>query len=106
MRFDPTLDFDGSMDRLVDRLIATVSLLGFSDLSSQDDGVIIAQQYRDVVDYFKQRWTSGMPIIDDIVALWMSHPNWTRYQALLGVVQVVLSRMMHGSYETDFRDLV
>ena len=46
-----------------------------------------------------------MPVIDDIVAMWMSYPNWSRCQALLGVVQVVFGGMIHGCYTTDFRHL-
>ena len=105
MPFDPTLMFNGSMDRLVDRLVATVSVLSFSDLCESDDGGIILRQYREVVEHFKRRWTTGVPVIDDIVAMWMSYPNWSRCQALLGVVQVVFGGMIHGCYRTDFRDL-
>ena len=80
MPFDPTLMFNGSMDRLVDRLVATVSVLSFSDLCESDDGGIILRQYREVVEHFKRRWTTGVPVIDDIVAMWMSCPNWSRCQ--------------------------
>ena len=105
MPFDPTLLFNGSMDRLVDRLVATVSVLRFSDLCESDNGGIILRQYREVMEYFKRRWATGMHVIDDIVAMWMSYPNWSRCQALLAVIQVLFGGMIHGCYKTDFRDL-
>ena len=67
-------------------------------------GVII-QQYREVVQYFQKRWSTGMPVIDDIVSLWLSYPNWSRCPELLTVVEVLFSGLIHGDYQTDFRDV-
>ena len=76
MTVDPELVYHrGSLDRLVDMLVANVSILGFSDLCQSDDGLVIVQQYREVYGYFNHRWSAGMPVGDDVLTMWLSSPQ-------------------------------
>ena len=105
MPFDPELDYRGSLDRLVDMLVANVSILSFSDLCQSDDGGVIVQQYREVYGYFNHRSSSGMPVVDDVLTMWLSYPHWIRCPELLNVVEVMFSGMLQWDYVIDFRDL-
>ena len=66
--FDPYLVQSGSMDRVTDILVGTISVLSFGDLCSSGNGGIIVQQYREVAASFKRRWESStavLPVVDD-----------------------------------------
>ena len=73
---DPYLVQSGSMDRLTDILVGTISVLSFGDLCSSDNGGVIVQQYREVAAYFKRLWepsTAASPVIDYALSLWLSY---------------------------------
>ena len=97
-----------SMDRLTDILVGTLSVLSFGDLCRGDQGAIILQQYREVVNYFKHRWESNasvVPGIDNAMSLWLSYPSWDRCQEFRGIVEILFVGMLHDSYAADFQDV-
>ena len=105
MLFDPVLIVDGFMDRLVDLLGRTASVLGFSDLCSSDDDGVIIQQYGEEVLYFQKRWTAGLPVIEGTVSLSLSYTTCSRCPEIMAVVEVLFSGTSHDNYQTDFRDV-
>ena len=105
---DPYAIQSVSMDRLTDILVGTLSVLSFGDLCRGDQGAIILQQYREVVNYFKHRWESNasvVPVIDDAMSLWLSYPSWDRCQEFRGIVEILFVGMLHDSYAADFQDV-
>ena len=105
---DPYAIQSVSMDRLTDILVGTFSVLSFGDLCRGDHGAIILQQYSEVVNYFKHRWESNasvVPVIDDVMSLWLSYPSWDRCQEFRGIVEILFVGMLHDSYAADFQDV-
>ena len=106
--FDPCLIQSGSMDRLTDFLVRTVSVLSFGGLCSSDSNDVIVQQYRKVVAYLKRRWESSsslLPVIVEAVSLSLSYPSWDRCRELHDVLKIMFARMLHDSYRADFVDI-
>ena len=79
--FDPVLIHQGSDDRRVDSLVETCAVLTAYGLVELDDGGVVQQQYREITQFFKKRWsfsTDEMPAVENIFAVWMSYPHWGR----------------------------
>ena len=105
---DPYAIQSGSMDRLTDILVGTLSVLSFGDLCSGGNGAVIVEQYREVASYFKLRWetsVSMVPVIDDAVTLWLSYPSWDRCQEIRDVMEIIFVGMLHDPYTANFHDV-
>ena len=105
--FDPILIHRGSDDRRVDSLVATCAVLIAHGLVGLDDGGVVQQQYREVTQFFKRRWAFSaeeLPVVEDIIALWMSYPHWERCGQLQQVIDLAFSAVVTNSYRADFVD--
>ena len=105
--FDPILIHSGSDDRRVDSLVATCAVLTAHGLVELDDGGVVQQQYREVTQFFKRRWAFSvekLPVVEDIIALWMSYPHWKRCEQLRQVVDLAFSAVVTNSYRADIVD--
>ena len=105
--FDPILIHSGSDDRCVDSLVATCAVLTAHGLVGLDDGGVVQQQYQEVTQFFKRRWafsTEELPVVEDIIALWMSYPHWERCEQLRQVIDLAFSAVATSSYRADFVD--
>ena len=105
--FDPVLIHQGSDDRRVDSLVETCAVLTAHGLVDLDDGGVVQQQYREVTQFFKKRWSfcvDELPAVDDVIAMWLSYPHWSRCAQLRQVVNLVLSVVVVSSYQAEFVD--
>ena len=70
-------------------------------------GGTVQQQYHDVTQYFKRRWTAlqdDVPVVEDIISMWMSYPHWDRCGQLRQVLDLVVTIAVTGTYESNFED--
>ena len=90
MPFDPVL-ICGSKDRLVDALLDTCLLLVRHCLMEEGSGAVVLRQYSELSSYFRQNWQSQskyVPVVDDILSLWLSYPHWHWCAVLFKVLQL------------------
>ena len=61
-----------------------------------------------LMPWSKKEWwpTETAHVVDDVVSLWLSYPCWSRWQALLNVINIPFGVIVVGTYETDFVDEV
>ena len=105
--FDPTLIHSGSDDRRIDALVETCAVLTSHGLLDMGSGGTVQQQYLDVTQYFKRKWTAQpdeVPIFEDIISMWLSYPHWDRCDQLKQVLDLVVVITVTGTYETNFDD--
>ena len=105
--FDPDLIHSGSDDRRTDALVETSAVLTARGLLDMDHGEAVQQEYLDVTQYFKKRWSAlqeGVPVIEDVISMWMSYPHWERNQHLRRVVDLVFGIVVMSPYVNDFVD--
>ena len=104
--FDPVLIHCGSDDRSVDALVETCVMLTSHCLINSDDGNAVLLQYCEVASYFEQKWSihGNMPVIEDVVDMWVAYPLWARCKELRHVVEVVFGLVVTGQYVVDFAD--
>ena len=58
-----------------------------------NSGAVVLQQYSEFSSYFRQKWLSQsdqLPVIDDIVQLWITYPQWQRCPELRVVFNIVV----------------
>ena len=106
--FDPVLINGGSADRCIDAFVVICAILSRHNLVDDSCVTTILKQYREVTQFFKKKWTlaESAPVVDDMVALWVSYPYWARCKELLTVIQLLFGFSMVGNYEPDFVDEV
>ena len=105
--FDPTLIHSGSDDRRVDALVEKCAALTSHGLLDMGSGGTVQQQYLDVIQYFKRKWTAlqdDVPVVEDVISMWMSYPHWERCSELKQVLDLVITITINGNYEVDFKD--
>ena len=105
--FDPTLIHRGSDDRRVDALVETCAVFTSHGLLNMGSGGTVQQQYFDVTQYFKRKWTvqqDEVPVVEDIISMWLSYPHWDRCGQLRQVLDLVVVITVTGTYETNFDD--
>ena len=105
--FDSVLIHSGSDDRRVDSLVSTCAVLTAHGLVELDDGGVIQQQYREVTEFFKRRWAFSveeLPVVEDVISLWISYPHWDRCKQLRRIVDLAFSVVVASSYRSDFVD--
>ena len=105
--FDPTLIHSGSDDRRVDALVETCAVLTSHGLLDMGSGGTVQQQYLDVIQYFKRKWTAlqdDVPVVEYVISMWMSYPHWERCSELKEVLDLVITITITGNYEVDFKD--
>ena len=105
--FDPALIYSGSDDRRVDALVETCAILTSHGLLDMGSGGTVQQQYHDVTQYFRRRWTAlqdDVPVVEDIISMWMSYPHWDRCGQLRQVLDLVVTIAVTGTYEANFED--
>ena len=105
--FDPALIYSGSDDRRVDALVETCAVLTSHGLLDMGSGGTVQQQYHDVTQYFKRRWTAlqdDVHVFEDIISMWMSYPHWDRCGQLRQVLDLVVTIAVTGTYEANFED--
>ena len=103
----PTLIHSGSDDRRVDALVETCAVLTSHGLLDMGSGGAVQQQYLDVIQYFKRKWTAlqdDVPVVEDVTSMWMSYPHWERCSELKQVLDLVITITITGNYEVDFKD--
>ena len=90
--FDPVLIFCRSKDRLVDALLDSCLLLVRHGLLEEVSCAVVLRQYSEVSSYFRQKWQSqsnDVPVVDNILSLWLSYPHWQRCAKLFEVLQLI-----------------
>ena len=105
--FDPVLIHQGSDDHRVDSLVETCAVLTAHGLVDLDDGGVVQQQYREVTQFFKKRWSFSAeerPAVEDVIAIWLSYPHWGRCTQLRQIVDLMFSVVVVSSYRADFVD--
>ena len=105
--FDPDLIHGGSDDRRTDALVETCAVFTGCGLLDMDHGGAVQQEYLEVAQYFKRRWSAlqeSVPAVEDIVSMWMSYPHWDRKQHLRRVVDLVFGIVIVSPYVADFVD--
>ena len=104
---DTDLIHSGSDDRRTDALVETFAVLTDRGLLDLGYGGAVQQEYMEVTQYFKRRWSAlqeGVPVVDDVIAMWMSYPYWDRKQHLRRVLDVVFGIVVVSPYVADFVD--
>ena len=91
-----------------DALVGMCAILSRHNLVDDSCVTTILKQYREVTQFFKKKWTlaESAPVVDDVVALWVSYPYWPRCKELLTVIQLLFGFSMVGNYDPDFVDEV
>ena len=105
--FDPVLIHQGSDDRRVDSLVETCAVLTAHGLVDLNDGDVVQQQYREVTQIFKKRWSFSadeLPAVEDVIAMWLSYPQWGRCTQLRQIVDLMYRMVVVSSYRADFVD--
>ena len=105
--FDPTLIHSGSDDRRVDALVETCAVLTSQGLLDMGSGGTVQQQNHDVTQYFKRKLLAlqdDVPVVEDIISMWMSYPHWERCGQLRQVLDLVVTITVTGTYEVNFDD--
>ena len=105
--FDPDLIHSGSDDRRTDVLVETCAVLTARGLLDIDRGGAVQQEYLEVTQYFKRRWSAlqeGVPVVEDVISMWMSYPHWERNQHLRRVVDLVFGIVVVSPYVADLVD--
>ena len=70
-------------------------------------GCTVQQQYLDVTQYFKRKWTvqqDEVSVVEDIISMWLSYLHWDRCGQLKQVLDLVVVITVTGTYETNFGD--
>ena len=105
--FDLVLIHQGSDDRRVDSLVETCAVLTAHGLVDLDDGGVVQQQYREVTQFFRKRWSFSadeLPAVEDVIAMWLSYPHWGRCTQLRQIIDLMSSVVVVSSYRADFVD--
>ena len=105
--FDATIIYAGSEDRRIDSLLGTCAVLRHHGLLDAGDGSAVLQEYQEICNYFKQRWSvlsQLLPVIDDLYSMWFSYPYWSRCQHFQSVLEAVVGLTAFPTYNLDFSD--
>ena len=91
------------MVRTIDVLMAVETCAAFTShglLETCDSG-LVQQQYLEVTQFFKRRWTAvqdEVPVVEDIFSMWMAYPHWERCLQLRRVLDLVIGLTITSSY--------
>ena len=71
--------------------------------------VDVHRQYMTALQWFQREWGSGgddLPVVDNVVDMWLSYPHWEIAPELFGVVKSYLVTVIDSAYECEFVDPV